>query len=239
MRKLPFLKRVIDFVAEQSTSNTANVLILATAGGWLLSSAAQIMGIYFNKNYTKKEKSFMIPQEMADAFVNIGSFLLVTKSLKSLTTKMVETGKLAPKSICEFLKEKGLSSLRGNFDFNLTAVEGFSKHKNTYDKFKTAAEATAAIVGGVLSSNIITPILRNKIAANRKERMLATLGGDTDTQAPKPVTTTTNTGTIYPKRHTFDDFRTISTNPTTQPTNVENTRAKQTFDAFRAQTMKI
>ena len=68
--------------------------------------------------------------------------------------------------------------------------------------------------------------------------MLKTLGGDKETQVPKTVTPTT-TGTMYPRRHTFEDFKTISTNPTTQPTNVENVRAKQTFDAFRMQTMKI
>lgn len=206
MSKASIFQKALDIIAEQSTYNTANVLILLSAGGWLASSLAQVAGIYFNKNYTKEQKSFMIPQELADAFVNIGSFLLVTKSLKSLTTKMVETGKLTPRSIHKFLGEKGLLSERGKFDFNVTEVEGFHKCRQTYNNFKTVAESTAAIVGGVLSSNIITPILRNKIAAKRQGRVMEKLSVNEKPLPQQPVKPV-ESGRIHTQRHTFEDFR--------------------------------
>lgn len=216
MSKSSALKSLLDFVVDQSTYNTANVLIVLTSAGWLASSLAQIMGIYFNKNYTKEQKSFMIPQEFADACVNIGSFLLVTKSLKALTTKMVETGKLTLKSIQRFLTEKGLASERGRFDFNITEVEGFNAHRQAYNCFKTMAESTAAIVGGVLSSNIITPILRNKIASTRKDKVLQTLNDTEKYKRPQqsvtvPQTSQTNNSTIYTRPHSFNDFTRGST----------------------------
>ena len=231
MLKPSIFKKPLDFIAKQSTFNTANILILLSAGGWLASSLAQVAGIYFNKNYTKEQKSFMIPQELADAVVNIGSFLLVTKSLKSLTSKMVETGKLTPKSIQKFLGEKGLLSERGKYDFNVTEVEGFHRYRQTYNNFKTVAESTAAIVGGVISSNIITPILRNKIASKRKNGVLEKLNG-----GEKPVEQTVETGVIETPRHRFEDFR---NNLERQPYTNSNISARTRFEDFRAGTLRI
>lgn len=217
MAKFSLLKKALDFVASQSTFNMANALIFTTSAGWLASSLAQIVGIYFNKNYTKEEKSYMIPQEFADALVNIGSFLVVTKSLKSLTTKMVQTGKLLPRSLEKFLGDSGMLSQRGNFDFDVTTVEGFNAYRQKYNSFKTVAESTAAIVGGVLSSNIITPILRNRIAASRKDRVMKSLNMDDSLNKPKnPTATSENTQviTVPPVRrttqHSFDQFRTTA-----------------------------
>lgn len=237
MGKPSLLKKALDFIADQSVNNTANVLIMASSLGWLASSLAQVVGILFNKNYTKEEKSFMIPQELADAAVNIGMFLLVTKSLKGLATKMVETGKLTPKSISKFLEEKGLSAMRGNFDFNLTAVEGFSAHQGTYDAFKTGAEATASIVGGIISSNIITPILRNKIASKRKDGMMKKLNTGEKVVEQK-VEQPLNTGGLRTPRHTFDDFQN-SAKTVAAPTLQENAAARATFEAFRTGGMRI
>ena len=227
MSKTSWLQKGLDIIANQSTYNTANILIFLSAGAWLASSLAQVVGIYNNKNYTKEQKSFMIPQELADAAVNIGAFLLLTTSLKSLTTKMVETGKLTPKSIQKFLGEKGLLSERGKFDFNVTRVEGFQEYRQTYNNFKTVAESTAAIVGGIISSNIVTPILRNKIAAKRKDRMIEKLNNKENPVQPK---TPANT-----QRPTFDNFQNNQISRVSQ----ENVVARNRFEAFRTGGMRI
>lgn len=237
MSKSSVLKKVLDFIADQSTFNTANILILLSAGGWLASSVAQVVGIYRNKNYTKEQKSFMIPQELADAFVNIAAFLLVTKSFKSLTSKMVETGKLTPKSIQQFLSNKGLLSERGKFDFNVTEVEGFQECRPVYNTFKTVAESTAAIVGGILSSNIITPILRNKIGAKRKDSMMQKLNNGNNVQPlEQKVEQPVSTGTIHTPRHTFEDFQNAIKTPAARQ---ENVIARNRFDTFRTGGMRI
>lgn len=236
MAKLSLFQKLLDEIAKQSTYNTANALIFLAAGGWLASSLAQVAGIYFNKNYTKEQKSFMIPQELADAFVNIGAFLLVTKSLKSLTSKMVETGKLTPKSIQTFLREKGLLSERGKFDFNVTEVEGFHRCRQTYNNFKTVAESTAALVGGVVSSNIITPVLRNKIAAKRRHSLMEKLN-ELDSGKDQQATERVNPDVIKTPRHTFEDFRSgIEKQPYN---NMETMSARSRFEDFRSGIMRV
>lgn len=232
------LKRFLDFVADKSSNDTAGILIMLTSAGWLASSLAQIAGIYFNKNYTKEQKSFMIPQELADAVVNIGSFLLITKSLKALTTKMVDTGKLIPNSIRRFLVKNGMGSEIGKFGFNITEVEGFNKYNSIYNNFKMASESTAAILGGIFSSNILTPILRNKIAAKRKDMLLKHLGGKTEDVKETGLDITDSSGnngadvtTSYPCRHTFEDFRRGADGA--DSVKVEGVSARNRFEDFR------
>lgn len=195
MAKTSFFQRQLDRIAKASTTNMGDVLIFTSVAGWIASSAAQIVGIGLNKNYTKEQKKFMLPQECADAFINIGSFFIVTKSLKSLSSKLVSSGKLAPKKIVEFLESKQLSHKRGDFDFDISQLKMPKDIKSTYNGFKCFADSTAAVIGGVLSSNIITPILRNNYASHRQNTYLAKNKKD-----EKPIVIST-------PRHTFNDFR--------------------------------
>jgi hypothetical protein len=170
------------------------VLIFTSVAGWLASSAAQIIGIAANKSYTKEQKKFMLHQESADALINIGSFFVITKSFKAVSSKLVSTGKIAPKAVVDLLEKNGQHHRRGTFDFDVTSVDNFDKVKNVYNGFKCFADSTAAVVGGVLSSNILTPILRNEYASHKQKQYIAL-------QNKTPKNTTINT-----PRHTFSDF---------------------------------
>ena len=67
-------QNVLNWVYENFKKDASKMLIWTGVAGWTLSSLAQIGAILFNPNISKEQKSFLIPQELADAAVNIGSF---------------------------------------------------------------------------------------------------------------------------------------------------------------------
>ena len=103
------LQSILNTIAKNFKDDPSKMLIVTGAIGWGVSSLAQIGAILFNPKISDKEKSFLIPQEMSDALVNIASFLVITNSVKIFTSKLFSTGKIAPKSVREFLnKNKAL-----------------------------------------------------------------------------------------------------------------------------------
>jgi len=193
-----FGQKQLDKIAKASAERMGDILIFTSVAGWIASSAAQIFGIATNKNYTKEQKKFMLSQEAADAMINIGSFFAITKSLTKLSSKLVSTAKIAPKQVVNFLKSKNLLSSRGKFDFNVTEVPGFRNVRPIYNGFKCFADSAAAVTGGIISSNIVTPLLRNEYASHRQNDYLS----KTAKPEYKPAIST--------PRHTFDDFKTTS-----------------------------
>lgn len=207
-------KRTLGKLAGASVSKMGDIIIFTTVASWMASSAAQIYGIAVNKNYTHDQKKYMINQEVFDAITNIGLYFSITKSLTLLSSQMVKTAKLAPKSIVEFMRRNGIIENRGKFNFDVTQARNFDKEgmKNTYNAFKCFADAGAATIGGIISSNIITPIIRNNIAAYRQNKYKARNGiGSQNPINKSPITEDKPTAKvqtpIYP-RTTFNDFRT-------------------------------
>ncbi len=65
-----------------SEKDASKMLIWTGVAGWTLSSLAQVGAVLFNNKISNEKKSFLVPQEMADAAVNIGSFFLITQAAK-------------------------------------------------------------------------------------------------------------------------------------------------------------
>lgn len=63
--------------------------------GWLFSSLAQVAMIVTNKNIEKKEKQFLVPQEIADGAINVGLFFTISKLIKDYADNLVESGKIS------------------------------------------------------------------------------------------------------------------------------------------------
>ena len=188
-------KKILDKLATVSASNMGKVLVATSVIGWIASSAAQILGIVVNDKYTKKQKQFLIPQEMMDAITNIGAYLALTLPLRKLVGKCVSTGKIAPRKVLEFFNQKNIAQKRGKLDFDLRKHPEFEEIQDSFIKFNGFTDAAAAIAGGVLSSNIITPIIRNKYAA-RKQRLYNELN-ENNSVTKNPTTNT----------YRFNDFR--------------------------------
>ncbi len=161
--------------------NPAKMLIYTGVLGWFLSS--QVVAIAVNDKIPKEQKMFLIPQEIGDGAVNVVSFFLVTSVIKNFASRLVSSGKLATPKIRKFLTDSGINirtkkgwKVLSNFDFskfNIKNMMNFSQIKDEYNSFKNGVDVIGMTVGSILSCNIITPVLRNKIAANRQQKTLA------------------------------------------------------------------
>ena len=125
-----------NFLYTNYGENPGKMLVHTGVLGWILSSAAQVAAVVINDKISPKDKVFLIPQECADAAVNILSFYLVTNSFKAVGSKLVQSGKLVTKPIKNFLNEKQLCSQVGKIDFDITKQPGFDKISDDYKTFK-------------------------------------------------------------------------------------------------------
>ena len=163
--------------------NPAKMLIYTGVIGWFLSSAAQVMAIAVNNKIPKEQKAFLIPQEIGDGAINVLSFFLVTSAIKGIASKLVSTGKIASKPVREFLlksiKEGKLNAKEiGNIGFDISKTANFAEIKPQYDSFKKGTDVIGMTVGSILSCNIITPLIRNNIAAKRQVKTIAHMHGN-------------------------------------------------------------
>ncbi len=171
MSSASLFKGVNDYIARHYGENPGKMLIHTGVIGWILSSAAQVAAIVINDKIPKEQKMFLIPQEMSDAAVNIASFYLITQSFKSVATKLVKTGKWAPKILRDFLNDNKLADKVGKADFNVFKDVQLPKDtQNQLNSFRDGVDLVATTVGSILSCNIVTPLLRNEIAAHGQKR---------------------------------------------------------------------
>ncbi len=165
-----FFDCLLKKIADKFGEDPSKMLIWTGVVGWATSAFAQVFAIYINPRISKEKKSFLIPQEMADAAVNIGSFFLITQFAKKSVSKLFSTGKFAPKSVKEFFeKNKDTYAEKiGKYDFNIETIKKTTENfpvKN-YDTCKSLGTTIATVAGGIVSSNIVTPIIRNAMASN-------------------------------------------------------------------------
>ncbi len=172
------IQNLVNNIFEKFSSNPGKMLIYTGVYGWFLSSAAQVVAIAVNNNISREQKSYLIPQEIADGAVNVFSFFLITQSLKMLTSKLVSTGKIISPKVRNFLANKGYNTKdfigKYNTDIGEILTADFREIRPDYNKFKNGLDVIATTAGSILSCNIVTPILRNHIAANRQKNVIET-----------------------------------------------------------------
>lgn len=170
------LESILTWVADNFKKDASKMLIWTGVAGWGLSSLAQIGALLVNPKISNEQKSFLIPQEMADAAVNIGAFFLITQLTKKTVSKLFSTGKFAPKSVRKFLdsKKEIYKDKVGKFDFDLDTVRKAEPAFPCEDYWtcKNFGTTVATIGAGVLSSNIITPIVRNNMASGMQKNYI-------------------------------------------------------------------
>ena len=152
---------------------------------WTLSAAAQVMAIVFNDKISKKEKLFLIPQECADAGINILSFYLVTNAFTNFGTKLVKTGKLTTPLIDKYIKEKKVKDIG-----KITTDISQNMPQDVLNEFKSLKSGISVLtntVGSILSCNILTPILRNEYAARKQKEILTKENKNPTLQSPAGV----------------------------------------------------
>ncbi len=115
---------------------------------WGASSTGQVFSIAQNKKISEKEKRFLIPQEIANGVLNVFFFWTIAL-LAEKFGKFITEGKNPIVKVNSF--EPGCQRQK-------VLVAGMS--------------AITGIIGGILASDIIAPIIRNKIAAKIQKRAI-------------------------------------------------------------------
>lgn len=170
------LQKGLEWVYQNFKKNTATMLVVTGTIGWGLSSLAQIGAVLFNPKIPPEQKSFLVPQEFADALVNISAFFLITQATKKVVSKLASTGKIAPSKVREFLnKNKDVYGDKvGKLSLDLDEVLKNEPNfpKESYYSYKNYATTMGTIGASIVSSNIVTPIVRNSMASDMQKKYL-------------------------------------------------------------------
>ena len=204
----PILKNAAGMIAKLSEHMDV-IYILSSVAGWLLSTYAHLKAIKSNDSYSDKQKKFMLTQEKLDAGINIGCFIFLTFAVRGAVGKLVAEGRsFLPKSISQLLAARGLSDQLGK---GVQVKDLLSKLGNSveitnkvddFNRHTANMKTMAALVSGVVASNIITPFLRNEVAAYRQNRKIGKNKNVPNTTVRplvinKPATTTNIPNPIY------------------------------------------
>lgn len=182
MVKPVWIQKMCDAIASKYSDDIGKMLVHTGVIGWVLSSAAQVTAIVINDKLSKEQKMYMVPQELADAAVNIVSYYAISRTFKSVANKLVSTGKLLPETIRTFLKNSSVADKVGTLGFDVVKNGHLdSKMSTVYNKFYKGVDVIGTTLGSILSCNIVTPIIRNEIAANKQKKCIAKM----DKKAPE------------------------------------------------------
>lgn len=175
-----FIKNNATKVYKNFAGSPGKLLLYTGTIGWILSSLGQLFAIAINDKIPNDQKKFLIPQEMADAAVNIASFFALTLSVTKFGEHLVKSGKLSTPAIRKHLTKLGLDSKAGTKGFDITKLPEmqelnpkFNKEfQGDYYKFADGVSFVSSTIGSIISCNIITPILRNKFASARQKEAI-------------------------------------------------------------------
>ncbi len=183
-----------EFVSWFDKDNNASFLFVTAALGWVLASAAQTVGLLRNKELTKEDKKFLVPQELADGAANIGMYALVTTNLMKGAEKICKPGK----------NGKPFIALKDESGKILDYASNIEQYAKTGRNLKTGA----AILGGIISTCILTPIVRNAFAGYMKKK--------SDKEAHQKLTLEDNysgrTQPFFTKTYSYPAFKSYSGN---------------------------
>lgn len=145
-------KRTLTTLYEKfaKNDNTARLIIVASTGCMILASIANLIGISIDRKTSKEEKLFLLPQEAADGVLNIGLYYFCSEAMRKAAVKAVDSGKVIFKDV--------------------------AKNSPEFIKGREGVALVASIIGSIVSSNIITPIIRNAIGAKARSKMLKKTG---------------------------------------------------------------
>lgn len=153
--------------------NVSNLFIWTTIISNATSCAAQCFGIKKNPQNDDKRKSFLTKQEIAECCLNIASYFIFSKGFEKGAKNLVSSGKVLSKKIVSLAAKNNIDitdfkkvsqSLDGNITDNLKVL------KNDYDCFKQGVGLIGTISGGLLSTTLVVPVLKNTIATQIQKK---------------------------------------------------------------------
>lgn len=181
MSNTPIIKKIVNFAYEKFTKNPGEFLLISGMIGWAASCVNQTVAILINDKIPKKQKYFLIPQEITDGIVNVLLFAIFTRSFTRIGERLAETGRmLTPKLKNTLVNEFKLGDKLGKSDFNIKNIAqmqdsslGYKENfSSEFKQFHTGVGFIFSAIGSVISCDFVTPFVRNKIASNRQKASL-------------------------------------------------------------------
>jgi len=96
---------LLKFLWNGYSDDVGKSLIHLGAAGWFFSALAQIVMISTNDNINKKQKKFLIPQEISDGIINVGLYYTICQGIKNLGDSLVENGQILTNDTASFIKK--------------------------------------------------------------------------------------------------------------------------------------
>lgn len=172
-----FLMKMFTKFCEHGVSDRANFLKNTAVIGWALSSLAQTCAIFFNDKIPSKEKRFLIPQEIFDGLINATLFWFITSKAVNFGKLLVLKKHVLPKTIAPLMESfkpvgRNIDKLKAGF-LNHLKIFGNKAHLKTATNAIEGMGVATGIAGAIVSNNIVTPLLRNKLASIYQKKELA------------------------------------------------------------------
>lgn len=169
-----FCQKIFTKFCEQGVTDRASFIKNITVVGFILSSVAQTTALIFNEKIPTKEKKFLVPQEIADGIINATLFWVIASKAVNFGKSLILTKKVLPKSLVPFMKNyqpqgKDIAILKENFLKHLSSQTN-SENIKLADNTIEGMGVVTGIAGAILTNNILTPILRNKLASNFQQK---------------------------------------------------------------------
>lgn len=163
------LTNTFEKICRLGMNNRADFLKITCVTGLILSCLAQTCAIIFNPKIEKKEKNFLIPQELADGVLNSGLFWFFTSNASDIAKKLVLTKKIMPTGLENIFKNfqqkgKNIQEMEKSF-LNFLEKSGDINAMKAGKTLLGGAGLIGMFLGSIISVNIITPLIRNKIAS--------------------------------------------------------------------------
>ena len=172
-------------IYDKYSQNPAGICIAAGSLSWALGCVAQVGALIFNDKLSKKDKTFLVPQEIADGAVNVGLFLGLTTVAQKIAGYSLESGKImfaeTKNALSDVLttQNKTLEQALKDNGGKISEILKNTQHLDKFIKLKGGACLAAALLGSIISCNILTPIARNFIGAKWQKKLASQINDKT------------------------------------------------------------
>lgn len=193
----PYIKIAESFILNHLDSASTMLVVMGIIGT-ITSSIAQQIGIKANKNLSEETKSFLINQEENDCMLSAGLTWLTGTGSKKLVMKLTEKGYLLNNKV---RNAADVVAIKNGMTHRQLAKSGFYKVegirpelnicldelkplKRDFRRCQEGLAVVAAVGAAILTTNLIVPILRNKLARPIKQKEQPTSLSNYVTQKP-------------------------------------------------------
>jgi hypothetical protein len=137
------LKNLIEKMSIYGIEKPAPFLRYTTAVIYAISTVAQAVGLKLNKDIPDNEKKFLMIQECVNGALELATFMTIATGFENLGKKLAEKG----------------------------AIIGAEAAKKNPVAFTKGVTMLFSIIGTIVAFNLVTPLIRNPLAAFLQKKM--------------------------------------------------------------------